>query len=143
MSDPKDFGKLSELAREQWRVMVDEHDINEVELVRPDPDHRGAFIGPLARVMVGLTVENDEGEEVLDMTARDGRTVAMLAALPFFAELVCFIRDNDGGDVTRFIREVKRRAQWLSEAIDERDEEMGPGVHGLHGYPGQPPRESE
>ena len=143
MSDPKDFGKLSELAREQWRVMVDEHDINDVDIVRPDPQQRGAFIGPLAEVMVGLTVDNDEGEEVLDMTTRGGRTVMMLTALPHFAELVCFIRDADAGDAERFIREVKRRAQWLSEAIDERDEEMGPGVHGLHGYPGQPPREAE
>lgn len=131
--------KLCDLAASQYRFLVNEHDINDVEIMRPDKESRGCFIGPLATIPVGYTEENDEGDEVLDLTGEDGMILYAVAALPFFAELVCWTNsqlDEIGNSPipAEFIKGLRSRALWLQHLIDERDITVGAGTHGFHKF---------
>ena len=60
----KNFDSLAEA---DWRIQVDEYDINLPTICYPDPDRPGFIVGPIASVHVGATVDDDEGDEALDL----------------------------------------------------------------------------
>jgi len=119
------------LADEDWRILVDEYEINEPTICYPDPDRPGAFVGPLAKVPVGATVENDDGEECLELDASDGRNLYAVACLPHFADLFRWIVSrysalgvSENDEYNAFVDELKDRVDWIRECIDERDTEI-------------------
>lgn len=130
----KDFCSLSD---EDWRILVDEFDVNEPTICYPDPDRRGAYVGPLAKIPVGCTVENDDGDEVLDLEGADGRNLFAVACLPQFAELVRWIRAERAKidqpsplpieALMRFLRQLLERIDWIEQCINDRDMEIGAG----------------
>ena len=128
--------KLDDLADYPIRFVVDENEINNVQIVRPDPSRHGCLIGPLATVPIGVTMDGDDGE-VLSLVGGDGLMLYAIAALPHFADLVCWINSEldaigDSSIPPQFIYGLRKRAKWLQELIDERDSEVGPGTHGFH-----------
>jgi len=139
----KDFDSL---ANEDWKIMVDEYDINKPSICYSDPDRRGAFVGPLAEVHVGATVENEDGDEVLELDGADGRNLYSVACLPHFAELFRWMRDgmnqlnsvhfDSQTEYGQFMRELRDRMEWIAECIDDRDMEIGAssGVIGFERY---------
>lgn len=126
----KDFQSLSD---EDWRILVDEYELNEPTICYPDPNRRGAFVGPLAKVPVGCTVENEDGDEVLEIEGADGRNLYAIACLPQFAQLFKWIDDQysnlgvSGDDeYNRFVDELKTRVDWITACVNERDMQIGP-----------------
>ncbi len=119
------------LANEDWRIVVDEYDINEPTICYPDPDRGGSFVGPLAKVPVGATVENDDGEECLELDGADGRNLYAVACLPHFADLFRWIESrysalgvSENDEYNAFVDELKDRVDWIRACIDERDMEI-------------------
>ena len=135
------------LADEDWRILVDEYEINEPTICYPDPDRRGAFVGPLAKVPVGATVENDCGEECLELDGADGRNLYAVACLPHFADLFRWIASrystlgvSENDEYNEFADELKDRVDWIRECIDERDMEIavaGSTIIGLQRWKGK------
>lgn len=131
MPDRTTFDKL---ANEDWQILVDEHDINQPTICYPDPDRRHAFVGPLALVPVGSTVENEDGEEVLELDGADGRNLYAIACLPQFAELFRWIDAkyaelgvSENAEYNSFVDDLKSRVDWIRDCIDDRDMEIGVG----------------
>jgi len=119
---------LATLADEEWRVLADPLE-PEATIVRPDRQRGGgAYIGPLATVNISVTTEDEDGEEVIELDNQDGRNLCAIAALPQFAKLVNRINDGAGAD------EIRARAEWLSELVDDRDDEMHEGAHEFMSY---------
>jgi len=139
----KTMKTLKDLADQQWRMIVDVSE-NTIDVCRPDPDRRGAWVGPLATVNVGSTEEDDDGEEVFDMTASSGRDAVAVALLPHFADLVCWAREqleslnaihfDSGSQSGRFHRELRDRLDWIIGCVDQRDERLASGTHGFHRF---------
>lgn len=133
-NDAKPFDSLAD---EDWRIMIDEYDVNEPTICYPDPDRRGAFVGPLAKVHVGCTVENDDGDEVLDLSGASGRNLYAVACLPQFAELLRWAKKEMGSlnaihfdsasQYGRFMIELRERIAWIEACINDRDMEIGSG----------------
>lgn len=133
--------EFDSLADERWRILVDEHDLNEPTICYPDPDRRGCFVGPLAMVYVGATVEDEDGEEVLDLADSSGRNLAAVACLPKFAELFRWIDKqyaklgvSESEEYNNFVDALKDRVDWIRACIDDRQEMMNAGVHGFEDY---------
>ena len=134
---------LKDLASEQWRMIVDVGE-NTIDVCRPDPDRRGAWVGPLATVKVGMTEEDDDGDEVFDMTASDGRNAVAVALLPQFAGLVCWAREqlealnaihfDSGSESGRFHQDLREWLDWIIGCVDQRDERLADGTHGFHRF---------
>jgi len=144
--------EFDSLADEEWRIQIDHYDLNEPFMCYPDPDDPRKFVGPLVTVHVGVTVKDEEGEEVLGMEGDDGRNLAAVACLPQFAELFRWIdrkykelsiRENIetwplkaapgtiAGDYITFADALKKRVDWITSCIDDRDETMNAGQHGF------------
>lgn len=120
------------LADEDWRILVDEYDINEPTICYRDPDRLGAFVGPLAKVMVGATCESDNGDECLVLDGDDGRNLYAVACLPQVASLFRWIECkyaelpvSENGEYNAFVDELKDRVDWIRECIDDRNAEIG------------------
>lgn len=125
------------LANEDWRIVVDEYDLNEPTICYPDPDHRGCFVGPLAMVPVGVTTEDDDGNDVLELDAADGRNLYAIACLPHFAELFGWIRAQAAAlPESEFVNGLMARVDWIETTINERDVQMGVGVFGFERFRG-------
>jgi hypothetical protein len=132
------------LADEDWRIVVDEAELNEPTICYPDPIRPRALVGPLVMIHVGSTVDNDEGEECLDLEGADGRNLAAVACLPQFAELFRWIGKgmselnavhfDSQHDYGRFMQELRARVDWITSCIDDRDETMNAGMHGFDRY---------
>lgn len=129
------------LANEDWRIMVDEYDINEPMICYPDPDRRGAYVGPLVRVQVGATVENEDGDECLELNGADGRNLYAVACLPHLAALCSWIDRNyaslgvsENDEFNKFADELKARVDWIRALIDDRDMELA-ATGGAVGFP--------
>lgn len=130
----KDFDSLAD---EDWRIVVDEHDINEPTICYPDPDRRGCMVGPLVTVPVGCTVENDDGDEVLDLEYASGRNLYAVACLPQLAGLLRWakagmeslnpIHFDEQTEHGRFMQELRQRIDWIETCINDRDSEIGGG----------------
>ena len=123
--------KFDSLADEDWRILVDEYDINEPTICYRDPDRWGAFVGPLAKVMVGATYESDDGDECLVLDGYDGRNLSAVACLPQFASLFRWIERkhpelgvSENDEYNAFVDELLNRVHWIRECIDERDAEI-------------------
>jgi len=133
---------LRTLAKEDWRIKIDDIDENEVAIFRPDIEKRGAWIGPLASVFLGMVVDDGDGGDAFSLDCQSGRNLYAVAMLPQFAGLVTWI----DGELKRimkqigdelpdaFLRELKDRIDWLIEAVDRRDESMSEGTYNLMSY---------
>ena len=126
------------LAEEGWRIQVGAYEIDEATICYPDPDRRGCLVGPLATINVGATVEDEDGEEVLDLEGADGRNLAAIACLPQMAGLFRWIRSEAGklgvsenDEYNAFVDELTDRIDWITACIDERPETMNVGLHGF------------
>lgn len=136
--------ELAMLADEDWRVQIDECDINAPTIAYSDPDKPRCFVGPLVTVHVGSTVDDDEGNEALDLEGADGRNLAAVACLPQFAELLCWIELEQAklnsvhfdsqNEYGQFMLELRERTRWIAACINDRQETMGPGMHGFDKY---------
>ena len=129
---------LSDLSKQKFRFFVDADEIHDVVIVRP-AEKPGFVIGPLATVPMGSTEISDEGEEVLELTGEDGLLLYCITALPFFAELVCWINSEldeiaDSPIPPQFVSGLRERAKWLQELIDNRDATVGQGTHGFEKF---------
>lgn len=114
MSDTIQLTQLAELAQQQW-YFRGEIDDNLVSTYRRDPNTRGAWIGPLTSAMVGLTFEDEDGDECFDMTGRDGLYAAITACLPDIAALLLVGTGCDDA-------EVRARCQYIVDSLkDDRD----------------------
>ena len=121
---------FDDLAREDWLIMQGD-DITEPTIGYRDSSRRGAYVGPLAKVMIGCTIENEDGVECLDLEGADGRNLYAIACLPQFAELFRWIatryeklgvsRDNE---FNQFVDELKDRVDWIRACIDDRTDEI-------------------
>lgn len=130
---------LRNLAGEDWRIQCSADDV-EAQIVRPDPDRRGFWIGPLARMPMGSTeiipteFDWDEEHETTLLDDQQGRNLFAVAALPQFARLVCWticeldtlegIHFDSAQEAGRFHRELRNRCKWLAELIDDRGRTM-------------------
>ena len=128
----KDFDSL---ANEDWQIMVDEYDINEPMICYPDPDRRGAFVGPLVKVHVGATVEGEDGDEVLDLEGFGGRNLYAVTCLPKFAKLFKWIDSqiyalgvSENDEYNKFVDDLQSRVDFIRSCIDDRDMEIGAHV---------------
>lgn len=135
------MNEFDSMADEDWQIRVDGFDLNEPSICYPDPDRRGGFVGPLAVVYVGATVELD-GEEVLDMESADGRNLAAVACLPQMAQLFRWIIQaysdlgvSENDEYNAFVDELIDRVQWIRNCIDFRPDMMNVGQHGFIRYP--------
>lgn len=131
----KDFYSLAD---EDWRIQIDENELTEPTICYPDPDRRGCFVGPLATVHVGTTVENEDGEEVLDLECADGRNLVAVACLPQIAKLFQWIDNeyaklgvSENEDYNNFVDALKDKVDWIRTCIDERPETLNAGQHGF------------
>lgn len=104
------------IADEDWQIVVDKYDLNSVMICRPDESRRGVFIGPMAVINVGCTIETDEGDEVLDLSGEDGRTLFSIACLPHVAGLFRWIKKRytelgvaESEEYNRFVDELMVR----------------------------------
>lgn len=138
------MSKFFDLADQDWRVNVDECDINEPTICYPDPDQRGRIVGPLATLHVGVTVEDEEGEEAIELDGDDGRNLAAVACLPQLAELCRWIDAkykalgvSADDEFNQFVDELKGRVDWIRDCIDGREPQMHPGLHGFERYLGR------
>lgn len=144
MSDDGQRNLFQSLSEEDWRVLVDEYEINEPTICYPDPVRRGCVVGPLVTVHVGATVDDDCGDEALDLSGADGRNLAAVMCLPQFAQLFKWIREEQKSlelphpdpvaRISRFYRELINRVDWIESCIDDRDEVMSTGMHGMARY---------
>lgn len=134
---------LFSLADEDWRAIIDECDLNEVEICYPDPAGRGRMVGPLVKVFVGSTTSDEEGEEVIDTEGADGRNLAAVLCLPQFASLFRWITKeydklgvSESDEYNTFVDELKNRVDWIRQCVDDREETMNAGEHGFDRYHG-------
>jgi hypothetical protein len=135
---------LETLAGEDWRIIVDEADINSPTICYPDPTRRHALVGPLATVHVGCTESDEEGEEVLDLGGADGRNLVAVACLPQMVELLIWIKVHQNklnpihfdsqSENGRFMQGLQKRVDWILECVNDRDETMGAGEHGFERF---------
>lgn len=120
---------LRDLATEDWRIQCSSDDA-EAQIVQPDPDRRGRWVGPLATIPMGCTEMCDDGEgdyDVILLDNQDGRNLFAVAALPQFARLVCWAMDeleqlngihfDSTSESGRFHRELRNRCKWLEQLI--------------------------
>lgn len=121
---------FNDLADEDWRIVIDD-EISEPTICYPDPSRRGAYVGPLARVYVGCTIENEDGDECLELDGDDGRNLFAVACLPQFADLCKWIDARYGklgvsenAEFNKFVDELKARVDWIREIIDTRTDEI-------------------
>ena len=131
------------LADEDWRAVVDECDLNEVEICYPDPAGRGRMVGPLLKVHVGCTTSDEEGEEVIDMEGADGRNLASVMCLPHLASLCRWITKevdklgvSANDEYNTFVDELTNRVDWIRSYIDDREDTLNAGEHGFERYHG-------
>lgn len=125
------------LADENWCILIDDYDVNEPTICYPDTDRPGAFVGPLVKVHVGTTVENEDGDEVLELDGAEGRNLYAVACLPQLAGLLRWMKGGmaslnpvhfDGQhEYGRFMRELRDRIAWIEGCINDRQMEIGPG----------------
>lgn len=138
---------LRELASQDWQACIRDYDINDVEICYPDTDRRGCYVGPLMTVNMGMTFENEDGDEVVDLGGMDGVTLTAVMCLPQFARLVTWADDElrklttiepsgENRDTGAFLAELRARVDWLIEAIDGRDTStgFGEGHHSIGSY---------
>ena len=126
------------LADEDWRIQIEAHDINEPTICYPDPDRRDCFVGPLVMVHVGVTTEDDEGDDALDLEGADGRNLAAVACLPQFAQLFRWIDSqydklgvSENAEYNTFADALKDKVDWIRSCIDDRPEILNVGQHGF------------
>ena len=133
--------KLDSLADEDWQILVDEYDINKPTICYPDRERRGCFVGPLAKVPVCATFENEDGDECLELDGADGRNLYAVACLPQFAELFRWIDSeysklgvSESDEYNAFVDSLKDRVDWIRACIDERDMQIGATGAGSIGF---------
>ena len=128
---------LRTLAEEEWRIQIDDIDYNEAFIVRPDKERRGTWIGPLATIHLGMTTSDDNGDDAIDLDCQDGRNLLAILLLPQFAELITWADDEmsriinqiGGGELPdAFLRDLKKRVEWLRGAVDQRGEIITGGI---------------
>ena len=130
-----------ELADQDWRVNVDLCDMNEPTIEYPDPDRPKRMVGPLVTLYVGVTVEDEDGDEALELDGDDGRNLAAVACLPQLAGLCRWI-DSEvrklgvsvDDEYNQFVDALKDRVDWIKDCIDNRPPYMHAGQHGFDGY---------
>ncbi len=137
----KDFDSLAD---EDWRIIVDEYDINEPFIGYPDPDRRGCFVGPLVKVNVGATIQSEEGIEVLELDGCDGRNLFAVACLPQLADLMRWTKQamqklnsvhfDSQHECGQFMQELRERVAWVEDCINARDTEIGNTGGGSVGF---------
>ena len=125
--------KLADITGQRWFMRIDDMDSfpDTVQILRPDPDRRGAFIGPIAEVRVGLAGEDDDGEMCLLMPGEDGLVAYAVHLLPAIAKIIIEaseLTDRDKGDN---VARIAHAARALIDAIDGRDEELAAGLNSV------------
>lgn len=120
-------GTIEELALEEWHYQPHVEDA-EAEIVQPSMSNgrQRGWIGPLVIVKVGCTEEDEDGTEGLSLDGQDGRNLIAVVALPQFARLVTWIKENiealkKEGEVGKFIVELRKRTDYIIETVNERD----------------------
>ena len=121
---------FDDLASEDWLIMQGD-DITEPTIGYRDSTRRSAYVGPLVKVMIGCTIENDDGVECLDLEGADGRNLYAIACLPQFAELFRWITKqyaklgvSESDEYNKFVDELKDRVDWICATIDDRADEI-------------------
>lgn len=132
---------FDDLRDEDWRIQVDDYDLEEPKLCYPDPDDHRKLVGPLVTVHVGAITEDDAGEDALDMEGADGRNLMAVACLPQIAELFRWIRTeyeslgvSESEEYSVFVDSLKDRIDWIAACVDERPETLNHGLHGLERF---------
>ena len=135
----KDFDSLAD---ENWRILVDEYELNEPTIYYPDSDRPGFIVGPIASVHVGATVDDDEGDEALDLEGEDGAILAAVACLPQIANLFRWIDAEyyklggiENGEYDSFVHGLKVRIDWIRDCINKRPKVLNVGQHGFTSFP--------
>jgi len=131
---------LAKVAEWDWRMHYDpSEDPNIVLFLAPDRRRRGAWIGPLVNVPMGMTTRDDDGEEMLDLEGVDGALLYAVAAVPQLARLVTWAHEaieklnpihfDSATEAGRFNRELRERLRWLVTMVAQRDETLSEGYH--------------
>lgn len=121
---------FDDLADENWLILQGD-DITEPQIGYREKNRRGAYVAPLAKVMVGCTIENEDGVECLDLDGADGRNLYAIACLPQFAELFRWITKqyaklgvSESDEYNKFVDDLKARVDWIRACIDDRTDEI-------------------
>jgi hypothetical protein len=138
---------LAELAGEKWYFQPSLDDDN-ADILRRDKNGR-SWIGPLATVPLGEKFEDEaDGDEAFFIEGEDGRNLYAVAALPQFAALVTWAREElkrldetysdsaktltgEAAENRKFREALAERLAWLTKLVDERDPEMYEGDYSL------------
>lgn len=128
---------LADIAKSQYRMLADVNE-NTVEICRRDPERNFSFIGPLATVNMGVTEEDDYGDDVFCLNSEDGCVLYAIATLPKMADLVLWasaelnklngIHFDSTTEAGRFHQELRDRLTWIISAVDDRQQTMSHGT---------------
>lgn len=121
---------LSDIVGQRWYMSFDGDDpgADTIEILRPDPDRKGAYVGPLAQILIGLQFEGDHGESILGMTGEDGLVAQCVHLLPEIARLILAASKLGEKPDTENIVEVATLGDALRQAIDHREDENTGGM---------------
>lgn len=124
---------------QQWFGQIDRLDMNHATIQRRDQEKKGCWIGPLATVPIGMTEDDDDGEQVACLDeGEDGITLWLVLLLPQIADTLMWIKDalslmngihfDKATDAGEFHCELRRRVELILGEIEDRPARIGPGV---------------
>lgn len=132
---------LTEWAKrnKQWFALFDKHEMDVAELVRRDPEIKGAWVGPLIKVPIGISEEDDDGQQCACFDeGEDGVTLFLAMHLPHIADLLLWangalaklngVHFDSTTEAGNFNVELRGRIDRIICGINGRPDKAGPGV---------------